>query len=407
MKKKLILVTIIIVFVFIGFGLYIVKDKENKEQEIISKVEYNLKIKEERTIEFLDKKRVSDYIEEIDGKIVDDYIINSTKLGTQNVEFSFITPDGFTITSSYDVNVVDTVAPLAFVNNTYYIKKNSSDKFIQNIFCGDNYDPNPNCYFEGEYNLKKNGTYNVTFKAVDNSGNTYSKKVKLVVYTPSPSSGSSGSSSSNKKTKTQFSDVVKKYKTDKTKIGIDISAWQETVDFDKLKAAGVEFVFIRVGWGYQGQYKLDKQFERNISEANRVGIPVGVYFYSYASTPEESLNDAYWVLQQIRGYDVELPVAYDWENWNEFNDYNVSFYGLTNNAETFLNFVGLAGYDGLIYSSKNYLEKIWLDTDYDIWLAHYTSKTNYKGNYRFWQLCNNGRVDGIKGDVDIDIMYLD
>ena len=61
----------------------------------------------------------------------------------------------------------------------------------------------------------------------------------------------------------------------------------------------------------------------------------------------------------------------------------------------------------MIYSSKNYLEKIWLETEYDIWLAHYTSKTNYKGDYRIWQLCNNGRVDGIKGDVDINVMYLD
>lgn len=406
MKKRIILIALIIVLILGILLAFFYNNKESYKKEMIQKAETSVKLKEKRTIEFLDKKRVSDYIEKIDGKIVDDYIIDSTELGTQNVEFSFVTADGFIVNSSYDVTVVDTVAPLAFVNNTYYIKRNSNDKFIQNIFCGDNYDANPKCYFEGDYDLSKNGTYPVVFKAVDSSGNTYTKKVNFVVYTPSGTSSNS-SSSSSKKTKTYFSNVVKNYKADNTKIGIDISAWQGFVDFDKLKDAGVEFVFIRVGWGYQGQYKLDNQFVRNISEANRVGIPAGVYFYSYASTPVESINDALWVLDQIRGYEVELPVAYDWENWSEFNDYNVSFYGLTHNAEVFLDLVRLAGYDGLLYSSKNYLEKIWLETEYDVWLAHYTSKTNYKGKYRFWQLCNNGRVDGIKGDVDINVMYLD
>ena len=65
-----------------------------------------------------------------------------------------------------------------------------------------------------------------------------------------------------------------------------------------------------------------------------------------------------------------------------------------------------AGYEGMLYSSKNYLEDIWLDTTYPVWLAHYTSQTNYEGDYTYWQICNNGRVDGINGYVDINIRYL-
>lgn len=404
MKKKIIIVTLFIICVMVIIGICTYVKKENDKKIAIDAALINLKIKDNRTIEFLDKKKVSDYIKNIDGEIIDDYIINSTNLGTQKVEFSFITKEGYIIDSSYEVNIVDTVPPLAFVSSTYYVKKNSTKRFSPNVFCGDNYDANPKCYFEGEYDLSKNGTYPLVFKAIDNSGNIYSKNVDLVVYT---SSGSNSSNSSSKKQKTYFSDIVKKYKTDKTKIGIDISTWQGTVDFDKLKEAGVEFVFIRVGWGYQGEYNLDTQFERNIIEANRVGIPVGIYFYSYASTPEESVNDALWVIEQLNGHKVDLPIAYDWEDWDDFNDYNVSFYGLTHTAKVFLDTVGIAGYDGLLYSSKTYLEKIWLDIDYEIWLAHYTSKTNYEGDYRFWQLCNNGRVEGITGDVDIDIMYLD
>ena len=102
-----------------------------------------------------------------------------------------------------------------------------------------------------------------------------------------------------------------------------------------------------------------------------------------------------------------MPIAFDWENWNSFNDYNLSFFGLTDMAHTFLDTINKAGYEGLLYSSKNYLERIWLPTKYDTWLAHYTKKTNYEGNYKFWQLCDDGRVDGINGAVDIDILYLD
>ena len=90
-----------------------------------------------------------------------------------------------------------------------------------------------------------------------------------------------------------------------------------------------------------------------------------------------------------------------------FLTFTTSDLELAKDGKVFLDTVGIAGYDGLLYSSKTYLEKIWLDIDYEIWLAHYTSKTNDEGDYRFWQRCNNGRVEGITGDVDIDIMYLD
>ena len=95
----------------------------------------------------------------------------------------------------------------------------------------------------------------------------------------------------------------------------------------------------------------------------------------------------------------------DWEDFNDFNSYNLSFFGLTTMAEDFLKTVEKAGYKGMIYGSKNYLEKIWLPTKYDIWLAHYTEKTNYNGNYKFWQMCDDGKVSGISTPVDIDIMY--
>lgn len=413
MKKSIVGIVILVISLFMMFFSFLhiskVKEQERIEREKIENPVISIVLKDDLTLEFLDEKRVSDYIVSINGEIINDNEIDSTKLGTQKVEFQFINEDGVTVKYSYDVEVIDSVAPLALVNDKYYIKKGSSKNFYKNIFCGDNYDPEPECYIEGEYDVNTNGVYPVTFKAVDNSGNAYSKNIEVVVYSKSKSSSGSSSSGNStvKKSKTMFSDVVEQHKTEQTKIGLDVSKWQGTIDFDKLKDAGVEFIFIRVGWGYKGEYKLDEQFERNISEANRVGIPVGIYFYSYASTPQESINDAVWVVEQIKDYKVDLPIAFDWEEWGDFNDYNVSFYGLTDTAETFLDAVGMAGYDGLLYSSKYYLEKVWLEMDYEIWLAHYTNKTNYAGDYRFWQLCSNGRVSGIKGDVDINVWYLD
>lgn len=401
MKKKIIISTLILTIFLLFLTVIIIENNEKKRKE---KATIEVVLKDDLSASFLEQKKVSDYITSINGKIVNDYEIDTTKLGTQDINFEFINNDGIKLNYDFQIEVKDTKPPLAFVNSTYYIKKGGSKNFYKSIFCGDDYDPNPKCYIEGEYDTKKVGTYPVKFIAEDSSGNRYTKDINIVVYNPSHSSG--GGSSVNKK-KTYFNDVYEKYKSNNTKIGIDVSKWQGEIDFDQLKEDGVEFIIIRVGWGYLGEYTIDENFKRNISEANRVGIPVGVYFYSYASSRNESIQDALWVVEQLKGYQVDLPIAFDWEDWGDFNDYNVSFYSLSEVARVFLDVVGLYGYDGMLYGSKNYLEKIWLDIGYDIWLAHYTNKTDYQGDYTFWQLCQDGRVSGIKGDVDINIWYLD
>lgn len=399
MKKIFYLIIIIGIVLFISISVIFIL---NRNRQIILK---DFILVDDLTLNFLDEKRVSDYIVEIDGDIVNDYNIPSYKIGNNKVEFEVINNKGDKVTYSYNIEVVDNVAPLAFVDSVYYVKNGSSKDFYKNIFCGDNYDPNPNCYIDGYYDVNKNGTYPVTFIAKDSSGNSYTKKIEIVVYTPSESSENSANPSNP--SVTLFSDVVKKYKSDNTKIGLDVSKWQGVINFDQLKEAGVEFVFIRVGWGYLGEYTLDNQFKQNIEEANRVGIPVGIYFYSYASTPLESLMDAKWVISQIKDYKVELPIAFDWEEWGEFNNYNMSFYDLSNTAKMFLYTIEEEGYEGLLYGSKFYLEQVWLETGYNTWLAHYTDETDYSGNYSFWQICNNGQVPGIKGNVDINVWYLD
>lgn len=359
---------------------------------------------EDLTISFAEHKKVSDFITSINGTILDDYEIETTSLGVKNVSFNFINDDNIKVKYSYDVEIVDKVSPVIWLSGSYTITKGQNINLASKILCGDNADSHPNCYIEGEYDYNTVGTYPLTFKAEDESGNVTEQAFNLNVVEPKKNNTTSTSTPSY----TDFNDVISSYKTEKTRIGIDVSSWQGEIDFDAIQNAGVEFVMIRVGGtrGRDGEYFVDDYFERNITEANKRNIDVGIYFYSYANSNEKAREEAKWVMEHIKDYNVTLPIAYDWENWSSFNDYNLSFFGLTNMAETFLNTVSDAGYEGLLYSSKNYLERLWFPSKYDTWLAHYVDKTNYKGDYKYWQLCSDGKIDGIKGAVDIDIMYL-
>lgn len=399
-NKKLILIISIVVGIILlsvgGFLLYKYIEIKNAVVKVV--------LKDNLEADFVDTLKVSSFIESINGKIVNDYYLNTDSLGKKKIDFEYINDDGIKIKYNYEINVVDREAPLIWLGKSYNVTRGSEDNLIDKIMCGDNYDNNPECVIEGDYNLDNVGSYNLVFKATDSSGNVSKKKFILNV-----NEASSKKESNGVKSVTEFSDVIKNYKNDNTQIGIDVSKWQGDIDFSKLKSAGVEFVIIRIGssTGINGENFIDSKFIQNIKNANSVGIPVGVYFYSYANSVDKAISDAKWIIENIKDYKVELPIAFDWENWGSFNTYELSFFGLTNMAKRFMDTVKSAGYDAMLYSSKTYLENIWMSVDYPVWLAHYTKNTNYAGDYSYWQICSNGRVDGINGDVDIDIRYID
>ena len=399
-KKVIIIISVVVGILLLSIGGYFLYGYIRVKT---AKVE--VKLVENLEAEFADTLRVSSFIESINGKIVDDYVIDTDKLGKKYINFEYVNDDSIKIKYSYVINVVDKKAPLIWLGKSYNVTKGSSDNLLDKIMCGDNYDNNPKCYIEGEYNLDEVGSYKLVFKAEDSNGNKAEKKFTLNVNEPKKG----GSNSNTEKVTTDFSQIVKDYKNADTQIGIDISKWQGDIDFSKLKAAGVEFVIIRVGSsnGINGENFVDSKFIQNIKNANAVDIPVGIYFYSYASTIDRAISDAKWIVEQIKDYKVDLPIAFDWENWGSFNKFDVSFFGLTNIAKGFMDTVKDAGYDAMLYSSKTYLESIWMQVDYPVWLAHYTKNTNYTGDYSFWQMCSDGRVDGISGDVDINVRYIE
>jgi len=400
-KKHVIIITTILLTVFIGIGFLYINKKI--EQEKVKNAVIEITYKDNLTTEFLSEVKVTDFITSINGKLVDDYIIDTKTIGEKEINYEYINDDNIKLKQSFKINIVDKTAPVVWLGSNYSIAVGSKINLLDKIMCGDNYDNNPKCEIIGDYDMNKVNSYPLVFKATDSSGNITEKKFNLNVYKPK----NTNNNNSSTRTRTYFSDVIKNYKNDNTEIGIDISEWQGDVDFKKLKNAGVEFVILRVGStkGTKGDYFVDGKFKQNIKRANEVGMPVGIYFYSYATSKEKAIADANWILEQIKDYKVELPIAFDWENWSFYNDFNLSFFGLTDMANSFLDVFKEAGYEGMLYSSRNYLEQIWLKTDYPIWLAHYTYKTSYSGPYSYWQMCNDGRVDGIYGDVDINIRY--
>jgi len=253
------------------------------------------------------------------------------------------------------------------------------------------------------YDINTVGDYKLKFNIKDKSGNEANQDFILRVIGKS----SGGSSQPTVQKKILFEDALEKYKTNSTKLGIDVSQWQGDINWDKVKDAGVEFAMIRMGYqkGYDGDNVIDPYFIKNITGAKKAGIKVGIYYYSYAKKAEEAKSQAEWVASNLKDYEIDLPVSFDWESWSSFVTCNMSFYDINKVARTYCDTLKAHGYQTSLYSSKNYLEQIWLKTEYPIWLAHYTYKTSYSGKYSYWQMCNDGRVDGIYGDVDINIRY--
>ena len=400
-KKKIIKIisTIIGIILILVILLSIYKNYRIKHAKKIVK----LKTTE---LEVYSNVKLSDIIEKINGKLIDNPNINTKKLGKEKITFKYINNDNIKVKYTIHLNIKDTTPPIISLINNYIVTRGEKENIEKELFCGDNYDPNPKCYLKGDYDLNKVGTYSVEFIGKDSSNNTSTHKMNIIVKEKNKSSKSQDSQENNVEY-TNFNDVIKKYKTKKTEIGIDVSHWQGDIDFNKVKSSKVEFAYIRVGRGngIGKDYILDDKFKTNIKGFNKVGIPVGVYFYSSANSLNDARREAKWILKQIKKYDVSLEVVFDWENWDDFQKYNLSFYNLTEVANEFSKTIEKAGYKSMVYSSKNYLESMWYDINSDVFLAHYTDKTDYKGKYKVWQICNNGKVKGIKSSVDIDVRY--
>lgn len=202
-----------------------------------------------------------------------------------------------------------------------------------------------------------------------------------------------------------------------SKTGIDVSYHQNEIDWDRVAADGIDFVILRVGYrGYEsGLLNLDQKFHSYIKGATAAGLDVGVYFFSQALTTEEAVDEANFVMEQLQGYNITYPVVFDWEIMEDegARTQMANPYTVTECAAAFCDTIADGGYIPMVYGSRKFaLMKLDMSKipDVNFWFAEYKDGHNeptYPYDYQIWQYASDGRVDGIDGDVDMNICMED
>ena len=198
--------------------------------------------------------------------------------------------------------------------------------------------------------------------------------------------------------------------------GIDVSEFQDKIDWKKVKEDDVEFAYIRIGrrGATTGLLYEDERFEENYKGARDNGIRLGVYFFSQAVDEKEALEEAAWVIEHLKGKEVDLPIVYDCEEVF-LEDEKPRLEGLdrkqlTDNTIAFVEEMKKSGYDVMIYTYQ-----YWADTYYEmdrisaypIWFAQYdTDSPSFEWPFMIWQYSNKGTISGIKGETDLNIMFI-
>lgn len=194
--------------------------------------------------------------------------------------------------------------------------------------------------------------------------------------------------------------------------GIDVSEHNGIIDWEKVKASGIEFAMIRAGYGQTA----DRQFKRNAEECNRLGFPCGVYWFSYALNAAGAAREAAVCLDTIRPYNIDFPVAFDLEydsvNYAQKQGVYIGMGLASDMARAFLRAIRDAGYTAMNYTNLDYLSRYFDDSikaEFPIWLAQWPGGTpNLETPPRtcgIWQYSEKGSVSGISGPVDLDVCY--
>ena len=195
------------------------------------------------------------------------------------------------------------------------------------------------------------------------------------------------------------------------KTGVDVSTYQQEIDWEAVAGDGIDFAILRLGYrGYtEGGLFPDQTFQTNLRGAQDAGLDVGVYFFSQAITPQEAEEEADYILSAIEGYNITYPIAFDWEPISPGNDARTD--GLDNDvltqcAAAFCAKIEAAGYTPAVYfnQSLGYLRYDLRElTDSVLWLAEYDTKPDFYYCFDLWQYTHTGQVAGIEGDVDLDL----
>ena len=189
--------------------------------------------------------------------------------------------------------------------------------------------------------------------------------------------------------------------------GIDVSEFQGSIDWNKVKADGVEFAILKFGniYDYDANYK-DSKFDTNYKKCQELGIKTGIYIYNYCNTVETLKKGLEWTFAKLGNIKLDMPIYLDMED-KDIQGETVET--LTNQCNEFAKYVKNKGYKAGVYANVNWLknelnpEKF--DKDISVWVAQYYKECQYTGEYDIWQYTSSGKVDGVSGNCDIDYLY--
>ena len=191
------------------------------------------------------------------------------------------------------------------------------------------------------------------------------------------------------------------------KKGVDVSEFQGNIEWDKVKADGIEFAIIKLGniYDYDANYK-DSKFENNYKNARTQGIKVGAYIYNYCNSVDTLKKGLKWALENLGNKKLDIPIYLDMEDKDIQGE---TIATLTNQCNEFAKYVKSKGYQAGVYANINWLKNELnpnnFDEDISVWVAQYYKECEYTGKYDIWQYASDGKVDGISGNVDMNYYY--
>lgn len=361
----------------------------------------NLVLSGKESVGVYEEITISDFITDKNVELAEpEKLLDVAEIGEHEIAVKYRSGGGeFEKKLSY--KVVDTTKPV-LLNAGWSPVHIRGKAFDLNNYVGfaDNFDKNPVLTYTGTVDPNVNGDYPLKATVTDNSGNSVSWDVTITVADYIPSAPDTN-------TRVPFSDFMAKNSGENRCFGIDVSTWQGNVDFNAVKEAGAEFVFIRIGY-YYDHVVMDDYFKANLKNAKDAGLKVGLYFYTTDNTEEGAREHARWITEQLGGTSLELPIAFDWEEFGNFQQYGMSIHDLNQIYLAFADEIEKQGYKSMLYSSKNFLNNFWSESTKaanPVWLAHFVDETDYTGDYWIWQGSCFGRIPGIAGDVDMNVMY--
>lgn len=203
------------------------------------------------------------------------------------------------------------------------------------------------------------------------------------------------------------------YLPGEAEIGVDVSEWQKDIDWAAVAADGIDFAFVRIGYrgNTEGKISLDKKYHENMQGAGEAGLKLGIYFYSQAITPQEAVEEANFVLDNLGDdYILDYPIVFDWETagTSDARTNGLNNTVLTDCALAFCETIANAGYTPVIYIysdlayTRYELERL---GGYDWWYAGYSGTPEFYYDFRIWQYTSSGSVSGIEGRTDMNLCF--